>query len=136
MTVVCEVLWVFWHGKPDQNSSATGHYSLLALPSLCTGYQLLYGSKKGTMVSWICDLEIARKLIFVFCTFWTTECLWDQIVICGLQILKLQLLRSTGVLKQCRTFLKIKYEKNFKQNALKKGFFKISILQHYEKILK
>ena len=125
MTVVCEVLWVFWHRKPDQNSSAIGHYSLLALLSLCKGYQLLYRSKKGTMVSWICDLEIARTLICIFCTFWTTECLWDQIMICGLQILKLQLLGSTGVLEQCRSFLKKKYEKKISNKLpLKKDFSK------------
>ena len=45
-------------------------------------------------------------------------------MICGLQILKLQLLRRTGVLGQCRSFLKIKYEKNSNIMALKKDFSK------------
>ena len=49
---------------------------------------------------------ICKNIDLRFCTFWTTECLWDQIMICGLQILKLQLPRSTGVLEKCRSFLK------------------------------
>ena len=43
---------------------------------------------------------ICKNIDLRFCTFWTTECLWDQIMICGLQILKLQLLRSTGVFRK------------------------------------